>query len=587
MKYKVNNHVVSRARPRPRIGNCQLSILNFQSAARALLRLFLCFLAFSLQPLAFSQTTPVLFSTYNFTGQTLNNPITITAMDPLFSDLEALFAGPPITLQPVGGIAATNLVPGDYRVVIQGIGSAWIITVPLSSSVVNAAAIPKRGVESQNVFLWTNALAGVTVNLDQTNLALVVAGSGTAVSSLANNGVTTYTVSQTGSGGGTVTSVDVAIPGLTSSGAVTTSGTVTLSTADGSSIETLKGATNAAAALTNSPAALASGMGSGASSTVFFNGAGGWTAPSGGSGISAATATNIAAYQALVSTQALVGLTNIMFTNGIAPGGPGGDTMIGINAGQYGGRSHNVYEGYQAGRYSTNAQDTRFVGWLAGQNATYIESSTLSGYEAGENATNASVVHFEGDFAGQWAAQVSASHFDGPNAGQYATNASASHYDGNSAGQYAYNANNAHFDGANAGQFANAATYAHFDGQGAGQQATNATVSHFDGTSAGQYAANARYAHFDGGGAGLAATNSNSAHFDGLYAGAYAPNAPQSIFDGLEAGMQATNANNSLFLGANTGAYAVNSFDSQFLGFFRKVGVSHQPRSWNLASWRP
>jgi hypothetical protein len=109
----------------------------------------------------------VLFSTYDFTGQTLNNPITITALEPLFSDSNNLYAGGAagITLQPVGGIAATNLMPGDYQVVIQGIGQAWFITVPFGTNLVNAAAIPKRGVDSQNIFFWTNALAGVTINL--------------------------------------------------------------------------------------------------------------------------------------------------------------------------------------------------------------------------------------------------------------------------------------------------------------------------------------------------------------------------------------------------------------------------------------
>ncbi|HXP63249.1 MAG TPA: hypothetical protein VN829_22295, partial [Dongiaceae bacterium] len=115
--------------------------------------------------------TPVLFSTYNFTGQVLNNPITVTPLDSLISDSQNLYAAGSagITLQPVAGIAATNLMPGDYRVVIQGVGRAWTITVPATTNLQNAAAIPKLGVESQNIFFWTNSLAGVTLNLSFTN----------------------------------------------------------------------------------------------------------------------------------------------------------------------------------------------------------------------------------------------------------------------------------------------------------------------------------------------------------------------------------------------------------------------------------
>ena len=125
---------------------------------KTLLSLFTCFASF-----AGSAQTPVLFSTYNFTGQVLNNPITVTPLDSLISDSQNLYAGPPVTLQPTNGVAATYLMPGDYRVVIQGIGQAWTITVPATTTPQNAAAIPKLGVLSQNVFFWTNALAGVNL----------------------------------------------------------------------------------------------------------------------------------------------------------------------------------------------------------------------------------------------------------------------------------------------------------------------------------------------------------------------------------------------------------------------------------------
>jgi lysophospholipase L1-like esterase len=229
-------------------GNRELRIEKWLLVISLLLCSVLC-------PLSPAAQTAVLFSTYNFTGQVLNNPITVTALDPLFSDSESLYAGLPITLQPVGGVAATNLMPGDYRVVIEGIGQAWTITVPYTTNAVNAAAIPKRGVEGQNTFLWTNALAGVTLNLFPSNTNLngaalpIQAGANIILST--NGGQLSIAATGGGGGGGTVTSVNVSAPGLTSGGAVTTSGTVVLSTADGSGVETLTGATNAVKAATN------------------------------------------------------------------------------------------------------------------------------------------------------------------------------------------------------------------------------------------------------------------------------------------------------------------------------------------------
>ncbi len=147
-------------------------------------------------------TTTVLFSTYNFTGQTLNNPIVVTPGEAAESDGNEFIAGPAIALQPTNGVAVTNLAPGIYQVALEGILRGWRISVPVSTAanqVVNAAACISRG--SLNTYLWTNALAGVNLYLG--------GGSGTA------GGVTAITPWNTNvnGNGNSLTNLDV-IQGL-------------------------------------------------------------------------------------------------------------------------------------------------------------------------------------------------------------------------------------------------------------------------------------------------------------------------------------------------------------------------------------
>jgi len=97
-----------------------------------------------------------------------------------------------------------------------------------------------------NTVGWLAQSGGV-----QTNLALVVGGGGVTATPVTNSGVTTFT---------------------------------------------LGGATAEAQKITNSPSALASGMGSGGNSSLFWNGLGGWTAPAGGSGFPLSANADVGGY---------------------------------------------------------------------------------------------------------------------------------------------------------------------------------------------------------------------------------------------------------------------------------------------------
>lgn len=116
------------------------------------------------QDIVTNNTTPVFFSTYFFTGQVLNNRIVVTSLNTAYSTSNNLIAGVSAPLQPVNGYALTNLTPGDYSMTIDGVLKSWVITVPLQTNAANAAQILKKGVSGLDVFLWTNALPGVTFN---------------------------------------------------------------------------------------------------------------------------------------------------------------------------------------------------------------------------------------------------------------------------------------------------------------------------------------------------------------------------------------------------------------------------------------
>jgi hypothetical protein len=154
----------------------------------AIASVFLAFAAFA-QP----YTRPVLYQSWNFTGQLLNNPVTLTALDTPFGISNGIVAGTQILLRPLNGVATTNLVPGDYRIVIGGMTKSWVITVDTSdTNIVNLASIPKAGVNGIDVFYWTNSLEGVTVNLAQTvygitNPTAITGGTGITITT---NGVT-------------------------------------------------------------------------------------------------------------------------------------------------------------------------------------------------------------------------------------------------------------------------------------------------------------------------------------------------------------------------------------------------------------
>ena len=113
-----------------------------------------------------AQPTPVtvLFATQFFSGQALNNPIVVTALNTPYSIQTGLVAGSTATLQPTNGVAVTNLFPGDYGVTIQGTLKQFVITVPQTNGVVVAAQSLKAGVSGLDVWLWTNTIPFTLVN---------------------------------------------------------------------------------------------------------------------------------------------------------------------------------------------------------------------------------------------------------------------------------------------------------------------------------------------------------------------------------------------------------------------------------------
>jgi hypothetical protein len=114
--------------------------------------------------------TLVLFSTQFFTGQALNNTITVVSANTPYSIQTGLVAGQVTKLQPVNGVAVTNLFPGDYQVMIDGTVKSFIVTIPLTTNVVNAAASLKAGTSGLDVWIWTNTIPFTLIVTQQINV---------------------------------------------------------------------------------------------------------------------------------------------------------------------------------------------------------------------------------------------------------------------------------------------------------------------------------------------------------------------------------------------------------------------------------
>ena len=177
-----------------------------------LIRLLLALLsACSVQP-AWSQTA-VQFCTDQLTGAQLSNPITIKpTINPLFATNHIIYAGLTIKLATVAGCGTTNLMPGYYDCVIQGVGSTFTILVPATNTTIQAAdwiVAPTNVVFASYSFqaLATNApgTAGQVYTTDgQGSGYFANGGSGSGVNVAATGNLTAST-----NGGANVVTMDV------------------------------------------------------------------------------------------------------------------------------------------------------------------------------------------------------------------------------------------------------------------------------------------------------------------------------------------------------------------------------------------
>ena len=150
-----------------------------------------------------------------------------------------------------------------------------------------------------------------------------------------------------------------------------------------------------------------------------------------------------------------------------------------------------IYTPFEVSNFSTN--NSIFLGYSAGTDATTAFNSNFLGNQAGYKAEGGYHSNFIGQYAGAFAYNANHSNFIGLSSGYSASNAYYSNFIGNQAGEEATNAYFSNFIGNTAGQFANNAYRSNFIGSSTGYQAVNANYSNFIGDSAGFYATSASY----------------------------------------------------------------------------------------------
>jgi hypothetical protein len=166
-----------------------------------------------------------------------------------------------------------------------------------------------------------------------------------------------------------------------------------------------------------------------------------------------------------------------------------------------------------------------------GQNTESLSFDQISfGSYAGRSTTGASRSTFIGYSAGSNGNDNDNSNFIGEVAGSSAKNAYKSNFIGNSAGYNSLNAGFSNFIGANAGYGVTGVTYIGFDRQVKGFD------SNFIGNSAGSNAVYASGSTFMGTGAGSNATNASFSNFIGYLAGNNSTNASYSTLIGFNVG---------------------------------------------------
>jgi Collagen triple helix repeat (20 copies) len=91
---------------------------------------------------------------------------------------------------------------------------------------------------------------------------------------------------------------------------------------------------------------------------------------------------------------------------------------------------------YGAGENATNAGQSNFIGFQAGKNAINANGSNFIGFNAGLDASVSRFSNFIGDYSGSFAPNASYSSFLGANSGRGAINANNSLFFGNGSGYY-------------------------------------------------------------------------------------------------------------------------------------------------------
>jgi hypothetical protein len=214
--------------------------------------------------------------------------------------------------------------------------------------------------------------------------------------------------------------------------------------------------------------------------------------------------------------------------------------------------SNSNFLGNETGINADSASNSNFFGYRSGFHSTYASDSNFLGQLAG-SGVNASDSNFLGQLAGSGATGASRSNFLGSYSGFSAVRAYGSNFLGYYAGIFATDADNSNFIGNLAGYSASSATHSNFIGYNSGYQATNAMYSNFIGYRSGYSASSASQSNFFGSDAGYQATNAWSSNFIGSSSGSGAINASSSIFIGSSSGADALNASNSIFIGTNAG----------------------------------
>jgi trimeric autotransporter adhesin len=163
-----------------------------------------------------------------------------------------------------------------------------------------------------------------------------------------------------------------------------------------------------------------------------------------------------------------------------ATGVVGLETWLGISAGSGGSTQDTTFVGYNAGYNATNANNSTFIGLESGNGASDAYDSVFIGKQAGLSALNSSGAVFIGGGAGSAASLAQNSTFVGSGAGYGSTSASNSTFLGSSAGINANDAFNSVFIGLAAGENAGTANASIFIGTYAGR---NDTVNNSGGNS--------------------------------------------------------------------------------------------------------